>query len=63
MSKLKKQTGKNQSVKKFFKIRQERLKLSLNNPNTLGRYQVFPILSSVIDFPFISGKVKRIGYP
>ena len=63
MSKLKKQTGKNQSVRNFTRQTRKIEKLSLNNPNTLGRYQVFPILSSVVDFPFISGKVKQIKVP
>lgn len=63
MSKLKKQTGKNQGARNFTRQTRKIEKLSLNNPNTLGRYQVFPILSSVLDFPFISGKVKQIKVP
>jgi hypothetical protein len=38
-------------------------RISVNNPETLGRYQVLPINSAVTEFPYVKGQVRQISLP
>lgn len=38
-------------------------RVNVNNPETLGRYQVLPINSVITEFPFVSGQVRQINMP
>ena len=62
MERLTKQSG-SPAARTFNRQTRKIERVQVNNPETLGRYQVLPINSVVTDFPFISGKVRQILMP
>ena len=62
MERLTKQSG-SPAARTFNRQTRKIDRISVNNPETLGRYQVLPINSAVTEFPFISGRVRQISLP
>jgi len=62
MERLTKQSG-SPATRTFNRQTRKIDRISVNNPETLGRYQVLPINSAVTEFPFISGRVRQISLP
>ena len=62
MERLTKQSG-SPATRTFNRLTRKIDRISVNNPETLGRYQVLPINSAVTEFPFISGRVRQISLP
>lgn len=62
MERLTKQSG-SPAARTFNRQTRKLDKISVNNPETLGRYQVLPINSAVTQFPFISGRIRQISLP
>jgi len=62
MERLAKQTS-SPNARVFNRQTRKIEKLSLNHPSNLGRYQVLPFNSEVINYPFISGMVRQINIP
>ena len=63
MERLTRQSGSTPTVRTFNRQTRKIEKLSINNPEKLGRYQVLPFNYAVTDFPFITGRVKQISLP
>ena len=53
MERLTKQSG-SPTARTFNRQTRKIDRISVNNPETLGRYQILPINSAVTEFPFIS---------
>ena len=62
MERLTKQSG-SPAARTFNRQTRKIDRISVNNPETLGRYQVLPVNSAVTEFPFISGRVRQISLP